>query len=63
MVLDNYLHLSHCMLLQKNFNGNLHQINSFKVGKKTKKQIRNIVFLCILNMLNFKRLALTATEI
>ena len=66
MVLEYYLHLSHYMLLQKILNGNLHQINGFKVRKNTKKSIRNIFFLCVcvcvLNMLNFKRLALIATE-
>ena len=45
--LDYYLHLSHYMLLQKFQNGNLHQINNFKVGKKIKKHIRNIVFVYI----------------
>ena len=59
--LDYYLHLSHYMLLQKFQNGNLHQINNFKVGKKL-KNILEILFLCILNMLKFKRLALIATE-
>ena len=64
MVLD-YLQLSHYihmyMLLQKFKNGNLHQLNNFKVRKKTEKHIRFLG--CILNMLNFKRLALIATEI
>ena len=41
--------------------GNLYQINNFKV-KKTLEKMLEIVFLCTLNMLNFKKLALIATE-
>ena len=37
-------------------NGNLYQINNFKVKKNSRKMLE-IVFLCSLNMLNFKRLA------
>ena len=40
-----------------------YQINNFKVRKKTPKNILEISFLYILNMLNIKRLALIATEI
>ena len=57
MVLDYYHH--YMLLMQRKLNGNLHQINNFKVRKK---HIRNNVFLCILNMLNLKRVALIATE-
>ena len=42
-------------------NGNLYQNNNFKVKKNSRKMLE-IVFLCTLNMLNFKRLALIATE-
>ena len=45
----------------KIYNGNLFQINKFKVKKNSRKMLE-IVFLCTLNMLNFKRLALIATE-
>ena len=44
----------------KNQNDSLSQINNFKV-RKTRNMLE-IAFLCILNMLNFKRLALIATE-
>ena len=45
----------------KAYNGNLYQINNFKVKKKYIKMLE-MVFLCTLNMLNFKRLALIASE-
>ena len=46
----------------KCLNGNLYQINNFEGRKKTNNILERL-FLYILNMLIFKKLALIATEI
>ena len=59
-VLDQHLYLTHWMLLQKN--KMVIYIKSTILKLKNSRNMLEIVFLCTLNMLNFKRLALIATE-
>ena len=59
-VLDQHLYLTHEMLLQK-YRMAIY-IKSTILKLKNSRKMLEIVFLCTRNMLNFKRLALIATE-